>query len=60
MWIHEGSKPVSNRDEFDDVDMDIEYGNHLDPFHDIQQQLFDTFDLGDSTCVWLWFGQGYW
>ena len=51
MWIHEGSKPVSNRDEFDDVDMDIEYGNHLDPFHDIQQQLFDTFDLGDSTCV---------
>lgn len=30
--------------------MGTEYGNHLNPFYDLQQQLFDTFDLGD--CLW--------
>ena len=32
---------------FDDADMHVEYRDHLDPYHDIQQQLHDTFDLGD-------------
>jgi hypothetical protein len=30
--------------------MRTEYGENLDPFHNIQQQLFDTFDLVDRLC----------
>jgi hypothetical protein len=45
--IAEEGPQVPERNVFDDLDMETEYGNNLDPFHNIQQQLFDTFDLGD-------------
>jgi hypothetical protein len=36
------------RNVFDDAKEETEYEEHLDPFHDIQQQLFDTFDVRDN------------
>jgi hypothetical protein len=47
IWVRDRAKPVPNMNVFDDADMRTEYGDHLDPYHDIQQQLYDTFDLGD-------------
>ena len=47
IWIQEGSQNVPEPNVFDDVDMGTEYRDNLDPYHDIQQQLFDTFDLED-------------
>jgi hypothetical protein len=38
---------VDARTVFDDEDGGIENGQHLDPFHDVQRQLFDAFDVGD-------------
>jgi hypothetical protein len=35
------------RNVFDDADEATEYAQHLDPFHDVQRQLFDAFDVGD-------------
>ena len=47
IWIRDQVEPVPNMNVFDDADMHIKYQDHLDPYHDIQQQLHDTFDLGD-------------
>ena len=47
IWVREEAQPIPNMNVFDDADMLPEYRAHLDPYHDIQQQLFDTFDLGD-------------
>jgi hypothetical protein len=47
IWVQDGGDVVLAMNVFDDAEMGTEYGDHLDPYHDIQQQLFDTFDLGD-------------
>ena len=47
IWIRDQPEPVPKMNVFDDADMHIEYKDHLDPYHDIQQQLHFTFDLGD-------------
>jgi hypothetical protein len=47
MWIQHDTEELPDINVFDDADMRTEYGEQLDPFHDIQQQLYDTFDLGD-------------
>jgi hypothetical protein len=47
IWVHEGREYDLDTNVFDDANMSIEYRNHLDPFHDIQQHLFDIFDLAD-------------
>jgi hypothetical protein len=47
IWVHDGREYDMETNVFDDADIGTEYRDHLDPFHDIQQQLFDTFDLGD-------------
>jgi hypothetical protein len=50
IWVHQGREHDFKTNVFDDADMGTEYGDHLDPFNDLQQQLFDTFDLGDHLC----------
>ena len=47
IWIRDQPEPVPEMNVFDDADMHAEYRDHLDPYHDIQQQLHDAFDLGD-------------
>jgi hypothetical protein len=47
IWVQEGSQNVRETNVFDNVEMGTEYAEHLDPYHDIQQQLFDTFAVGD-------------
>jgi hypothetical protein len=47
IWVRDQDLPNPDMNVFDDADMGTEYENHLDSYHDIQQQLFDTFDLGD-------------
>jgi hypothetical protein len=38
---------VDARNVFDDADEGTEYAHQLDPFHDVQRQLYDAFDVGD-------------
>jgi hypothetical protein len=45
--VQDGGDVVPDINVSDDAEMGTEYGDHLDPYHDIQHQLFDTFDLGD-------------
>jgi hypothetical protein len=47
IWVREMLDTDRDRNVFDDADMGTEYRAYLDPYHDIQQQLFDTFDLED-------------
>jgi hypothetical protein len=48
VWLYDGEEYWDAQNVFDDVDLRTEYENNLDPFHDIQQQLFDAFDVGDE------------
>jgi hypothetical protein len=47
-WVQDRGDPVPDMNVFDDAYMGTEYGDHLDPYHDTQQQLFYTFDVGDK------------
>jgi hypothetical protein len=38
----------ADRNVFDNANVNTEYDDHLDPFHDVQQHLFDAFDVGDQ------------
>jgi hypothetical protein len=38
---------VDARNIFDDADEGTEYADQLDPFHDVQRQLYDVFVVGD-------------
>jgi hypothetical protein len=47
-WVNDGEEYIDARNSFQDVDEVREDEDQLDPFHGIQQQLFDAFDIGDS------------
>jgi hypothetical protein len=36
IWVAEGTDVEKDRNVFDDANMGTEYGDNLDPFHDIQ------------------------
>jgi hypothetical protein len=48
VWVNGGKDYFNAQNVLDDADEETEYKEHLDPFHDIQQQLFDAFDIGDN------------
>jgi hypothetical protein len=48
IWLNDCEGLPADRNVFYDADVSTEYDDHLDPFHDIQQHLFDTFDVGDQ------------
>jgi hypothetical protein len=37
IWVEGAGQPVPDRNVFDDAHLGTEYGDNLDPFHDIQQ-----------------------
>jgi hypothetical protein len=45
IWVDDAREHFPDTNIFDDADMGSEYRENLDPYHNIQQQLFDTFDL---------------
>ena len=47
IWIDNMREYFPDTNIFDDTDMGSEYQENLDPYYNIQQQLFDTFDLND-------------
>jgi hypothetical protein len=47
IWIIGSDDIVPERNVFDDAEVQTEYIDHLDPFHDVQQHLYDAFDMED-------------
>jgi hypothetical protein len=45
--VHGQDKVIEDRNVFDDGVPGNEYAEQLDPFHDVQRNLFDAFDVGD-------------
>ena len=48
VWENNGKDYFNAQNVYDNAEEETEYEEHLDPFHDIQQQLFDAFDVGDN------------
>jgi len=53
IWVNAAGETMNDGNVFDDEDIRSEYAEHMDHYHDIQQQLFDALDEGDqiSECV---------
>jgi hypothetical protein len=47
-WVNDGEEFFDATNVLDDGDNERESEDYLDPFHDIQQQLFNAFDVGDN------------
>jgi hypothetical protein len=47
IWLNDSPDFLPDRNVFDDAEVSTGYDDHLDPFHDVQQHLFDAFDQGD-------------
>jgi len=48
IWVNAEGEIVAAENVFDDELDRTEYSQHLDPYHDIQQQLFDALSEGDD------------
>jgi len=53
IWVNATRETLVTNIVFDDKQMRIEYVEHIDPYYDIQWQLFDALDEGDhmSECA---------
>jgi hypothetical protein len=47
LYLNGDDEPVNTSNVFDDADQETAYAQQLDPFHDVQRNLFDAFDVGD-------------
>jgi hypothetical protein len=47
IWVEDSGEYVILRPTSDGVDCGSTDNDYLDPFHDVQRQLFDAFDVGD-------------
>jgi hypothetical protein len=47
LWLNEHGNCIPDQNVFEDDDGDLDFHEHLDAFHDIRYQMFDTFDFGD-------------
>jgi hypothetical protein len=47
IWVDDREEPASHSNDTNSTDLNSEQGDHLDAYHDIQQQIFDAFDTGD-------------
>lgn len=47
IWVNSMRETLPPPNVFDDEHIRTEYAENMDPYHDIQRQLFDAFDVGD-------------
>jgi hypothetical protein len=48
IWVEADDHFEDARNVFDDAEIQTEYEDNLDPFHDVHQQLLDAFECGDQ------------